>query len=91
MYFADFLSQPDHGMATVFGVRSYSDNNNYWLWGFEWTNLMITYSSRHRVTGPGTWYQRGIYDFSSYSGRRWGAHSGTDSDDWYLYAGYLSE
>ena len=92
MYFADFLSQPDHSMATVFGVRDYGiGNNKNWAWGFEWTNLMITYSSRHRPTGPGTWYNRGLYDYSSYYGRRWGAHSGTDSDDWYIYAGYLSD
>jgi len=92
MYFADFLSQPDHSMATVFGVRDYGiGNKKNWAWGFEWTNLMITYTSRHRPTGPGTWYQRELYDYSSYYGRRWGAHSGTDSDDWYIYAGYLSD
>ncbi|MBT3849165.1 MAG: hypothetical protein HOF58_08105 [Candidatus Marinimicrobia bacterium] len=92
MYYADFFSQPDHSMATVFGVRDYGiGNNKNWAWGFEWTNLMITYSSRHRPTGPGTWYNRGLYDYSSYYGRRWGAHSGTDSDDWYIYAGYLSD
>ena len=92
MYFADFLSQPDHSLATVFGVRDYGvGNNNNWLWGFEWTNLMITYTSRHRVTGPGTWFLSEIYNHSTYNGRRWGPHSGTDSDDWYLYIGYLSE
>jgi len=92
MYFADFLSQPDHSMATIFGIRDYGvgKNKNY-IWGFEWTNLMITYSSRHRPTGPGAWYRRAQYEYSSYGGRRWGAHSGTDSDDWYLYAGYLSD
>jgi len=92
MYYADFFSQPDHSMATVFGVRDYGiGNKKNWAWGFEWTNLMITYSSRHRVGGPGTWYERSLYNFSSYYGRRWGAHSGTDSDDWYIYAGYLSD
>ena len=92
MYFADFLSQPDHSMATIFGLRDYGiGKNKNWIWGFEWTNLMITYSSRHRPTGPGTWYNRDLYDYSSYYGRRWGAHSGTDSDDWYLYIGYLSD
>ena len=92
MYFADFLSQPDHSMATVFGLRDYGiGNKKNWAWGFEWTNLMITYTSRHRPGGPGTWYESGLYEYSSYHGRRWGAHSGTDSDDWYVYAGYLSD
>ena len=47
MYFADFLSQPDHSMSTIIGLRHYlfGDSKN-WLWGFEWTNLMITYTSR---------------------------------------------
>jgi len=92
MYFADFLSQPDHSMATILGIRDYGigDKKN-WVWGFEWTNLMITYSSRHRIGGPGTWYERQLYNFSAYKGRRWGAHSGTDSDDWYIYVGYLSD
>jgi hypothetical protein len=92
MYFADFLSQPDHSMATIFGLRDYGIGKyKNWIWGFEWTNLMITYSSRHRIIGPGTWYSKELYNYSSYYGRRWGAHSGTDSDDWYLYLGYLSD
>jgi hypothetical protein len=92
MYFADFLSQPDHSMATIFGIRDYGIGEyKNWIWGFEWTNLMITYSSRHRPTGPGTWYSKYLYNYSSYYGRRWGAHSGTDSDDWYIYIGYLSD
>jgi hypothetical protein len=92
MYYADFLSQPDHSMATVIGVRDYglSKNSNI-LWGLEWTNIMITYSSRHRGRlGAGTWYSRKLYDYNSYKGRRWGAHSGSDSDDLYIYAGYKS-
>jgi len=93
MYFADFLSQPDHSMATIFGLRDYGiGKNKNWIWGFEWTNLMITYSSRHRGSGgAGPWYEEELYDYSSFEGRRWGAHSGADSDDWYIYAGYLSD
>ena len=92
MYFADLLSQPDHSVATIFGVRDYSvGKNKNIIWGFEWTNLMITYTSRHRPGGEGIWYNKEFYDYSTYKGRRWGAHSGTDSDDWYLYAGYLSD
>ena len=91
MYFADFLSQPDHSMSTIIGLRHYlfGDSKN-WLWGFEWTNLMITYTSRFRPSGAGAWYTKDNYDYSSFNGRRWGAHSGTDSDDWFLYSGYLS-
>ena len=92
MYFADFLSQPDHSMATIIGIRDYGFGKmERWVWGVEWTNLMITYSSRHRISGAGTWYSRPQYNFSSYNGRRWGAHSGSDSDDWYVYAGIITD
>lgn len=92
MYFADLLSQPDHSMATIIGIRDYGlgKMKNY-IWGFEWTNLMITYTSKFRPTGPGTWYNRSQYYYSSYYNRRWAAHSGTDSDDWLLFFGYISD
>jgi len=93
MYFADFLSQPDHTMATVFGVRDYGvGKSKNWMYGFEWSNLMLTYTIRHRgAGGTPAWYSRDLYDYSSYKGRRWAGHSGGDSDDWYIYAGYLSD
>ena len=92
MYFADFLSQPDHSMATIIGIRDYGiASYKNWIWGIEWTNLMITYSSRHRPGGPGTWYEREQYNYSTHYGRRWGAHSGTDSDDWFLYTGFIND
>ena len=91
MYFADFLSQPDHSLSTIFGFRDYGFGSyENLVFGFEWTNMMITYSSRFRPTGNGAWYFREQYNYNSLNGRRWGAHSGTDSDDWFIYAGYLS-
>ena len=94
MHFADFLSQPDHSMATIIGVRNYGNSNmsKNFVFGFEWTKLMISYTSRHRgSSGSMAWYSRRLYDYSTYKGRRWTAHSGGDSDDWYIYAGYLSD
>ena len=92
MYFADLLSQPDHSMATIFGIRDYGvGKNKNWTWGFEWTNLMISYTSRQRgFNGSVPWYSKELYNYNTYYGRRWAAHSGGDSDDWYIYAGYLS-
>ena len=93
MYFADFLSQPDHTLATIIGMRDYGvGNNKNWLYGFEWSNIMLTYTIRHRgAGGTPAWYSRGLYDYSSFNSRRWAAHSGADSDDWYFYVGYLSD
>ncbi len=91
MYFADFISQPDHSMATIFGLRDYGIGGfNNIIYGFEWVNLIMNYTIKHR--GPGgspPWYSRELYNYSSFNGRRWGAHSGGDSDDWLIYAGYI--
>ena len=93
MFFGDFLSQPDHSMATIYGFRDYGIGNlENIVYGFEWINLMITYTSRFRgASGAGTWYNKRLYDYNTYKGRRWTAHSGSDSDDWYIYLGYLSD
>ena len=37
---------------------------------------------------PAPMYNRDFYDYSSYDNRRWAAHSGSDSDDLYIFFGY---
>ncbi len=92
MFLADLISQPDHTMATIIGFKDFGSNEKNFTYGFEWTNLMITYSIRHRGSdGTPAWYSRDIYDYSSYNQRRWAAHSGADSDDWLFYFGYISD
>ena len=79
-------------LLLIIGFRDYGiGKKENWVYGFEWTNMMLTYTIRHRG-GSGTpgWYDRTLYNFSSLNNRRWGAHSGTDSDDWLLYFGFLS-
>ena len=52
MYLADLISQPDHTMATIIAeimANSKRANISNFIYGFEWTNLMITYTIRHRV------------------------------------------
>ena len=44
-----------------------------------------------RANGHGEWYDRSFYDYGTYSDRRWAAHSGSDSDDLFIYFGYLSK
>jgi len=85
---ADFRRQPDHSMASVLGFRKYG------LFGFqnitagiEYVNIIKDRFWTKRV--PGNWYDRWQYDYSSYDGRHWGAHSGPDSDDFTVYLGYL--
>ena len=37
------------------------------------------------------WYSNNLYNYSSFNGKRWGAHSGSDSDDFLVIVGYLEE
>ncbi len=92
MYLADLISQPDHTIATIFGFRNYGASKDSYVYGFEWTNLMISYTAKHRgLGGTPAWYSRQLYNYSTFNNRRWGAHSGSDSDDWFIYFGYISD
>ncbi len=83
----DFKRQPDHSGAGVFGLRKYElFGNENLIGGIEYTSLIKSKFWSTRV--PGTWYSKQVYDYNSYNGRWWGAHSGPDSDDLYIYFGY---
>ena len=92
----DLRRQPDHTAASVIGLRKYGFFGNKNLTGgIEYANLA---RSRYTVGGifvrkraGADWYDRWQYDYSSYNGRHWGAHSGPDSDDFTIYFGYISE
>ena len=84
---SDLRSQPDHNSATLVGIRKYGLFNNInIISGFEYANIKKSYTYRFR--GGGDWWRNSDYDYSTYDGRRWAAHSGTDSDDFYFYFGY---
>ena len=84
---SDLRAQPDHALAYIIGLRKYSlFNNDNLIGGFEYANLILGRFWSHRATP--NWYDRYSYDYSSYDGLRWAAHSGSDSDDFYIYFGY---
>lgn len=85
----DLISQPDHAMATIIGFRKYGmfGYDNYYL-GFEYLNLTKGKFWGQRATP--NFYDRANYNHFSFEGRRWGAHSGSDSDDLLIEFGYLS-
>ena len=56
--------------------------------GFEYARLV--HSSFWDKRPSPNWYGNPLFDYSSYDSRRWAAHSGSDSDDLYLYFGYQS-
>ena len=84
----DLRSQPDHNAASIIGLRKYSFFNNKSLFGgFEYANIKRSYTYKDRGSG-GMWWWKDYYDYSTYDGRRWAAHSGSDSDDFYIFFGY---
>ena len=86
----DLKSQPDHTLATIAGFRKYGlFSNPNLLIGFEYINLIQSRTWHQRSAAP--WYSKYYYDYSSFNFRRWGAHSGSDSDDLYIIFGYLSD
>ena len=87
---ADFLNYPDHGIGSIFGFRQYGlFNKKNLIMGFEYARLVQSSYWQKRSTI--NWYGNSLFEFSSYDGRRWAAHSGSDSDDLYLYFGFQSD
>jgi hypothetical protein len=87
---SDLRSNPEHASASIIGLRKYRlFNNNNLVAGLEYTNLILARTWKFRETP--NWYNKPEYDYSSYDGRRWAAHSGSDSDDLYIYIGYQSD
>ena len=87
----DFFQHPDHSSAKMLGFRKYGlFNKDKIIFGLEYTDL-ITGRYENRGYGSPEWYNRGLYDYHKFNGRRFTAHSGSDSDDFLIYLGYLSE
>lgn len=78
----------DHGFGSNIGLRKLGlFQNDYLLFGFEYTRLLQAINYNRLPSS--NWYDNIKYDYSSFRGRRWGAHSGSDSDDLLLYVGYM--
>ncbi|MDC1032346.1 hypothetical protein OAQ57_01765 [Candidatus Marinimicrobia bacterium] len=86
--FTDLLAHWDHNLAYVVGFRKYLKNNKY-LFGGEYTSLTGNSNTR-KFRGSGPWYDDWWYDYSSYEGRHWAAHSGADSDEFVAFIGKRS-
>ncbi len=81
---------PDHSLATNFGIRKYHlFNHKNLFFGLEYTKL---FAGRYLYTGQvGPWYNREGYEYSSFNGRHFAAHSGPDSDDFLIFLGWQSK
>lgn len=82
----DLRAEPDHSGASIIGFRKYGLFGKADLFlGFEYANLMK--SPYYPQRGSPDWYGRRFFDYGTYDGRRFAAHSGSDSDDMLLYLG----
>tara|TARA_Y100001958_G_scaffold160074_1_gene165859 strand:- start:1583 stop:2989 length:1407 start_codon:yes stop_codon:yes gene_type:complete len=66
----------------IFGIESM-------LIGSEYTRLVQ--SIYYNIIPTSNWYDNIKYNFSSFNGRRWAAHSGSDSDDLIFFVGFSSD
>ena len=85
----DLKANWDHNLAYVLGFKKQlqlSSKYRILLFGAEYTTLTGNSNTR-KFRGSGPWYDNSWYDYSSYDGRRWAAHSGSDSDDFMVFSG----
>ena len=84
----DFNTNWDNGIGSNIGFQKLGifDIKNM-IFGFEYTRLLQ--GSSYNTSPSSIWYDNIKYDYSSYNGRRWAAHSGSDSDDLLIFTGYL--
>jgi len=78
----------DVSAAYLYGVRKkglFGYKNI--IFGVEYLDLIQRTFSDHRGT-TASWFDEEIYKSNTYLGRRWSAHSGADSDDFYFFLGY---
>tara|TARA_Y100000768_G_scaffold521_1_gene404 strand:+ start:41390 stop:42718 length:1329 start_codon:yes stop_codon:yes gene_type:complete len=80
----------ENAMSSNIGLRKYGafDNDNI-IYGLEYTRLVQ--GIYYNIIPTPNWYDNIKFDYSSYKGRRWASHSGTDSDDLLAYAGYINK
>ena len=80
----------DHSIASNIGFRKYGAfDTKYLMIGAEYTNLIQ--GAYYNLMPTANWYSNNLYNYSSFNGKRWGAHSGSDSDDFLVIIGYLEE
>ena len=84
-FFTDAYS--DHLQGSNIGLRKKGlFNNENLFFGIEYLRLLQ--SNYFNILPSPNWYDNPKYNFSSYRGHRWGAHSGSDSDDLLVFIGY---
>ncbi len=80
----------DHAMGSNLGLRKQGAfGSDHLLFGFEYTRLVQ--GIYYNILPTPNWYDNIKFNYSSYKGRRWAAHSGADSDDFLIFVGYKDD
>ena len=80
----------EHARGTNIGFRKRNIfDNDRLIFGLEYARLVQ--SSYYNILPSPNWYDNFKYNYSSFNDRRWGAHSGSDSDDLFIYLGYVND
>jgi hypothetical protein len=93
--FTDLKAHWDHAIGYILGFKKYGIMGNKSLFiGFEVTSTKTTANTLNPKFYRGDWKSqnfngRGIYLYSTFLGRRWSTHSGSDSDDKIIMLGYI--
>lgn len=94
---ADLKAHWDHAIGYTYGFKKYGlFGNSSLLIGVEIMSNKNSTNTLNPKFYRGDWntpnfYDRETYLYSSYEGRRWGAHSGSDSDDKIIMLGFIKE
>ena len=90
----DLKAHWDHALGMIIGFKKYNlFNNNKFFISAEYmsTKNMYTLKFYRGNRSSPNFYEKGRYNFSSYNGRKWGANSGSDSDDKIIILGYIKD
>ena len=86
----DLRAHPDHSGASIIGLRkSGLFHYQQLFFGFEYANLSKSPFYPHRESPD--WYTKKEFFYSTNDGRRYAAHSGSDSDDMLIYLAWVDE
>jgi len=86
----EFYTQNDHAKGSNLGIRKHGAfGYNEIVFGFEYTRLVQ--SAYYNLHPSPNWYDNIKYNYNSIKGRRWAAHSGSDSDDFLVFFGYIND
>ncbi len=90
--FTDLRAHWDHTLGYILGLNKLSKfGSKNILLGFEYLSLKKTNTSKFYRGYDDAYYAYSHYDYFTYKNRRMGAHSGSSSDDFYLYFGLSND